>query len=300
MSLLPFALALAAGLWCFGAPPEMARKRLLPGLLAIAALLALTVFALPHPAMIDKLLTRLALPAGLTWLLGYAVIVACLRADRRRWAAAALAGWLLYTAAGNTWVGGALYAGLEDGVPPLSALPAGTRLDVIMVLGGGSEIGPDGRPQLSANGDRLRVAAAAYRRGFAPLIAASGTSVAGLDQAGARDLGAETRSLLEDMGVSADALLTLPGPYNTATEIAALAEQAAARGWTRIGLVTSGWHIPRALRLARARGLDPIPIGADYRGRVPPFTAIGLVPTGSAAYQVQVTVKEHLAALVGR
>ncbi len=300
MSLLPFIAALVAGLWWLGAPPEVARRRRLPGALLVAALLAGTVLALPHPAMIDKLLTRLALPVGLMWALGYAGIVACLRAGHRRAAAIALAGWLLYTAAGNAWVGGALYAGLERAIPPLSDLAGAGRLDVIMILGGGTEAGPDGRPQLTANGDRLRVAAAAWRRGHAVRLVASGTSVAALDRAGERDLGAESRSLLEDMGLAADALLTLPGPYNTATEVAALAEEARARGWTRIGLVTSAWHMRRALRLARARGLDPIPIGADYRGRIPPITAVGLVPTGSAHYQVQVALKEHLAGLVGR
>lgn len=300
MSLLPFVAALVAGLWWLGAPPEVARRRRLPGSLLVSALMVATVLALPHPAMIEKLLTRLALPVGLMWVLGYAVIVACLRSGHRRAAAAALVGWLLYTAAGNAWVGGALYAGLERGIPPLSALPADGRLDVIMILGGGTEVGPDDRPQLTANGDRLRVAAAAWRRGHAPRLVASGTSVAALDRAGARDLGAESRSLLEDMGLSADALLTLPGPYNTATEVAGLADEARARGWTRIGLITSAWHMRRALRLARAQGLDPLPIGADYRGRIPPVTAVGLVPTGSAHYQVQVAFKEHLARLAGR
>lgn len=272
---------------------------MIPGVLGSLLLLGATVWALPHPAMIDKLLIRLVMPVGLLWLIGYGVIAACLRFGRRRAALIAAVGWLLFTVAGNGWLAGALFARLERDVPPLSAV-GDMPLHVIMVLGGGTEPGPDGGAQLTTNGDRLRVAAAAWRRGLAPKLLASGTSIAGLDQRGSRDLGAEARAVLDDMGVSGDALLTLPGPHNTATEIAALAERAAAEGWTRIGLVTSAWHMPRALRLARSHGLDPVPIGADFRGRIPPASAVGLVPTGSGHYRVQVAFKEYLARLVGR
>lgn len=299
MSLVPFFAIFAFGTWWLGAPPDMARKRMIPGISVTVALLVTTVFALPHPAMLDKLLIRLAMPVGLIWLLLYGLIPMALRAGRRRRAALAAAIWLLFTLAGSPWLGGALFAQLERGVPPLSAVDH-QSLDVIMVLGGGTEPGPDGRAQLTSNGDRLRVAALAFRRGMAPKLLASGTSIAGLDQAGSRDLGAEARTVLHDMGVAGDVLLTLPGPHNTATEVAALAERARAEGWTRIGIVTSAWHMPRALRLARGRGLDPVPIGADFRGRIPPPSAVGLVPTGSGHYRVQVAFKEYLARLVGR
>ncbi len=299
MSLVPFFAIFAFGTWWLGAAPEVARKRLIPGISLTLALLAGTVFALPHPAMIDKLLIRLAMPVGLIWLILYGLILTDLRGGRRRRAALIAAVWLLFTAAGSPWLGGALFARLERGVPPLSAIDH-ESLHVIMVLGGGTEPGPDGRAQLTANGDRLRVAAVAIARGMAPTLLASGTSIAGLDQAGTRDLGAEAQTLLHDMGVTGDVLLTLPGPHNTATEIAALAERARAEGWTRIGIVTSAWHMPRALRLARGHGLDPVPIGADFRGRVPPPSAVGLVPTGSGHYRVQVALKEYLARLVGR
>ena len=35
-------------------------------------------------------------------------------------------------------------------------------------------------------------------------------------------------------------------------------------GSQRVGLITSAWHMPRALRLARANGLNPIPVPADF------------------------------------
>lgn len=298
MSLLPFIATLAAGLWWLGAPPAAPRRRRLGGAALTVGLLALTWLSLPHPAMLEKLATRLALPAGALWLAGYLVVAACLRSGHRRAAAAALGGWLVYTAGGSMWLGGALMAGLERGVPTVAA--ATGPLDALAVLGGGTERGPDGAAHLSASGDRLRVAAAAWHRRLAPVVVVGGTSIAGLDQRDARDLGAESRGLLADMGVPPAAVESLPGAHNTATEIAALAARAREAGWTRVGLVTSAWHMPRALRLARGAGLPAVPIGADFRGRLAPPNAVGLVPSGSGFYHTQIALKEHLAGLVGR
>lgn len=261
------------------------------------ALLVAAVLALPHRAMADKLLTRLALPAGLLWagLLAGAWLTA-LR-QRHRLSLMLVAGWVLYTAAGSGWLGDALLASLERGyaLPPASA-----RFEAIAVLGGGTDETPWGAPQLSLSGDRVRVAGALWRGGQTPLLVASGTSIGGLDQPHRRDLGAETRALWAQMGVDPRAVITVPGPFNTRTEIEALAAEAHRRGWTRVGLVTSAWHLRRAMRLAERFDLPAVPIPADVRGGVAPLNALGLVPTGSGFYRVQIALKEYLAALVGR
>lgn len=274
----------ARGRWRFGAAAGAVGLWVLVGV------------ALPHPAMVEKLATRLVLPAGLLWVAGYGAVVVCVARGRRRAAAGALWAWLAYAVAGSGQLGGALVAGLEVGFRPPAA---DARFDAVMVLGGGTDAGALG-PQLSLAGDRLRVAAGLWHRGQAPVVVASGTSIGGLDQGEARDLGAEARAVLGELGVPARAVVTVPGPHNTATEVAALAAQARAAGWRRVGLVTSAWHLRRAMRLAERAGLPAVAIPADARGGVAPWTAVALVPTGNGFYQVGFAVKEWLGAALGR
>ncbi|MCB9529275.1 MAG: YdcF family protein [bacterium] len=280
-----------------GVVAAMARGRWrLAAAAGAAGLWALTAAALPHPAMVEKLATRLVLPAGSLWVVGYGVALMLAARGRRRAAAGVLVAWLGYAVAGSGQLGGALVAGLEAGfVPPGAEL----RFDAVMVLGGGTDAGPLG-PQLSLAGDRLRVAAGLWHRGQAPVLVASGTSLAGLDQGAARDLGAEARAVLGELGVPAAAVVTLPGPHNTATEVAALAAHATAAGWRRVGLVTSAWHLRRAMRLAERAGLPAVAIPADARGGLSPWTAVALVPTGNGFYQVGFAAKEWLGAALGR
>jgi uncharacterized SAM-binding protein YcdF (DUF218 family) len=102
------------------------------------------------------------------------------------------------------------------------------------------------------------------------------------------------------MNVPARAIVQLPGPKNTAEEIAALTILARDRGWRRIGLVTSGYHLRRAMRLARGHGLQATPIPADVRGELQPASTVGLVPSGPGFHAVQTASKELIAGLVGR
>lgn len=258
---------------------------------------ALMVVSAPNVAVVEKLLTRLIQPIGLIWLLGYGVIWWFLVTARRRAAMAVLVIWLVYSLAGNGWVGGLMMNWLEAGYSP----PApDARFDAVIVLGGGTGVATWGEPQLSVAGDRLRVGAELHRRGQTPLLITSGSSVAGLSQLGQRDLTGETTALWRGMGVPDDAILAVPGPQNTRTEIIALGELAAERGWKRLGLVTSAWHLRRATRLAERHGVAVIPIPADSRGLIPPASANGVIPSASSAFAIQVAWKEIVGALVGR
>lgn len=261
------------------------------------ALLTASLLLSPSALVLDKLLSRLAMPVGLLWALGYAAVwLLCIRAKRRA-ALYALGMWLLFSAAGNDWLGRAMLQSLEAGfVPPAASL----RFDAVMVLGGGTNVTPWGTPQLSHAGDRVRVGASLYLSGQAAALVCAGTSAAGIDQDHARDLAAETAELWAAMGVPRSAIFQVPGPHNTQTEIAALARLAAEQGWRRIGLVTSAWHLRRAMRLADQYGLQATPVPADFRGGMSPAGVLGVVPTGNGFYAVQIATKELLGSLVGR
>lgn len=297
MTAVSFCASAIAALWAAERWGRGRRKMAGVGLAMAVTLLGVTVFLADHPALVEKLLTRLVLPAGALWCVIYGAAAVCLRRGQRRAGLVWVGVWVAYGLAGSGQVGGAMIAALEAGY---GAGDDAARYDAVMVLGGGTGVRPDGAPQLAYAGDRVRVAAVVWQRGQTPVLVASGTSLGGLDQPEARDLGAETAALWAQMGVPAAAVVTLAGPHNTATEIEALAQHARAAGWRRVGLVTSAWHLRRAMRLAERAGLDAAPIAADVRGGVAPWSAVAVVPTGSGFYRVSFASKEWLGALVGR
>lgn len=245
-----------------------------------------------------KAVGLLLMPAGLLWIAGFGVTLRLLALRRRRAALGSLALWLLYSLNGNLWLGGALLQRLEA---PFRADPTlAAPLDVLIVLGGGTDLRPDGDVQVAPAGDRIVRAARLYHLGRARRLLASGTSVAGIHQANARDLGAEARALWIDLGVPPEAIVTLPGPRNTREEVRAAAQWLAGRGHRRVGLLTSAWHLRRALRLAHREGLDPLPFASDFRGGEMYANLAGLVPSGHGFYRVRLAAWEYLGAAVGR
>jgi len=160
-------------------------------------------------------------------------------------------------------VGAWLGAPLETQVvaPPLPA-----RVDGIVVLGGAVEwrvTGERGRLSLNAAGERLAATAALAQRFPGARIVVTGS----FGDAFARDFrvepddaslffgphfaGREILYLGEARSTYEDALLTL-----------STARPAQGETWL---LVTSAWHMPRALGTFRALGWRPIPVPVDYR-----------------------------------
>ncbi len=246
--------------------------------------------------VLRKIAGTLAMPTGLLWLAQLAAIVVLWRRRRRR-AALAVAGFcLLYTVAGANFTGSALLAWLErDYQEPAAAGP----YDAVFVLGGGTSVTPWGEPALGPSGDRVLRAARTYLRGDTKVLVAAGKSIPGLDQAYARDLSAETRAIWIEMGIPPDAIIRIQGPTATREEIVAFAKLARERGWTRVGLVTSAWHLRRAMGLAERHGLPAVPIAAHLSGR-PVVTPTALIPSGNGFYRVRRASWELLGAALGR
>lgn len=272
------------------------RRHQLEGLAVFLLVAALA--AAPDALFLSKWAGRLAMPVGVFWL---ALLVAsgwALGAQRRRLAAALLVLTVGYTLAGNENLGSSLVAGLEA---PFRAQPVVDEpYDAVIVLGGGTTLRPWGEPQVSSSGDRLVTAARWYRRGAVRRLVCTGSSVAGLDQREGRNLAAEARQVLVELGVPPEAIVELPGPRNTREELAAVATAARAEGWGRLGLLTSAWHLPRAMRHAEASGLRFDPIAADFRGRPPVVTMVSVVPVANGFELTHLAAWEHLGAWVGR
>lgn len=245
-----------------------------------------------------KALALLCMPTGLLWIAGYLGLLLLLIRRAHGIASVVAVLWVLFTLAGNLWIGGALLNRLERPfrVDPTLDAP----LQVLVVLGGGTSLRPDGAVQAGPAGDRLVRAARLYHAGKTKRLLASGTSVAGIHQPVARDLGEEARTLWRTMGVPDSAILTLPGPRNTGEEMQAAKALIAARGWTHVGVLTSAWHLRRTLMQARRVGLDPVPFGSDFRGGPAVPSLMGLVPSGNGVYRLRLALWEYLGAMVIR
>ena len=233
----------------------------------------------------EKTLGLLAMPVGLLWLFLLASAGFCLLRKQRLPAALFLVSALGYALAGNVYLGSALMARLEAGVPSVDVATV-APFDAVCVLGGGTQEDSRGHSELSQAGDRIVLAARLWHAGKVKLLVASGMSRDGVR--GVRNLGQETRTLWRGLGVPDAAILVVAEPcWNTRDEIAADRRLQARLGWRRVGLLSSAWHLPRALALARKAGLAATPLGADWRGRPHPFQLQLLVPQATGFMDVQ-------------
>lgn len=248
----------------------------------------ITAFAL---TLIDghsqKLAGQLLMPLGLVWLaLGLFTAAAGL-GRRRGWCAALLAVFVLLTVSGSNWVGSWMMRDVEAALS-LSDPIVGEPLEAVLVMGGGSYRRRDGFPQLAPSGDRLMVAAHLYHAKRTPLLVASG------------DLAEDARMLWERIGVPRSAVICLGEQINSTEEVLAYRHLIEERGWKRIGLVTSAWHLPRALRLCARQGFMPEPIPCDWLGDVPEFHPRELLPSADGMVKTTRAMWERLGAVAGR
>ena len=91
------------------------------------------------------------------------------------------------------------------------------------------------------------------------------------------------------------------GGQNTSEEISALRRAVEEHGWNRVGLVTSSWHMPRAMRNARRHGVQAIPIPADFWSDGPPGPwQLALIPSADAMATTHRALLEFVGMAVGR
>ena len=113
--------------------------------------------------------------------------------------------------------------------------------------------------------------------------------------------------LAQELGVAASAVLLNDQARTTAEEAQRINQLAADRGWKQLILVTSAFHMPRALASFRHQSdLKIIPVACDYRlapqHQNQAFSwqelLIDLVPNSDSMKQTTQVLKEHLGLLV--
>ena len=267
------------------------------GWVGVAALLALAAAFSPGTYELRKFVSCCLMPTGLVWLGMFALALALRRARQPRFAAAAFTLWLAYTLAGNVWLGDAMIGWLQR--PYETAGVAATEpFDAVLVLGGGMDVSDDGRPRFAEGGDRVMHAARLYHDGQARLLLASGPPVH-LADGRISSYPAATATIWEQLGIPAGSILQVVGPKTTTDEVLALKRLIGERGWHRVGIITSAWHMPRAMRLCRRYGVYATPLPADVR-KGEEFKLRYLVPQWLGFQVVQLASWEILGMAAGR
>ncbi len=249
----------------------------------------------------EKTITALAMPTAIVWLLLLVAVLAARRAGRRDLLLAAALPWTALTLLGNGMVAGALAWSLEApyrSIQPLESEP----FDRIVLLGGGTSVGGNGRIQANSSGDRILLAAQMYHAKLTPRIICSGHRIMEFNPNG-MDPAQQAHSVLISLGVPEDAIELFEG-RNTSEEMELLGQSLAGTD-QRIGLITSAWHLPRAMRLAAQNQLTLEPLPADF---ISPegtrMTTAGMVlsciPQDGALWTIAKLTKEYLGMLVGR
>ncbi|MCP9780368.1 MULTISPECIES: YdcF family protein [Cyanobium] len=266
--------------------------------------------------LLSKLLPLLLYPLGLgllLQLLGLAAASKGREQGSRRRRQASL--WLSGTGVGLIWLcamplsSRQLIWGLEDRAAALTPrqLP---RADAVVVLGGGLRpaLPPRQGVEVAEGGDRLLRGVQLVRRA-PPLLVTSGgrVSFTGHDPAPPEALWA--RDLAEELGLPADRILINPGSRTTAEEARDIGALGRRRGWTRVLLITSAFHMPRSLATFQRRsGLTVVPVACDYQ--LPDRAHYGkptlgntlksLLPDAEALYLSTLALKEHLGLAIYR
>jgi uncharacterized SAM-binding protein YcdF (DUF218 family) len=234
---------------------------------------------------VHMLMTPLAMASIL------AVAGAILRVFRlRRAARAALILALAIGYLGSTsLVGDALLGPLERRYPPLSLDAALDGTAYVVVLGSGY-----------APIDHIPVTAALDKDGLVRVVEAIRISrrlrdphlvVSGGAPPGNTPSAFGYAALADDLGVDVPRADVLSTPLDTSEEAQALA---ALIGRAPFILVTSAYHMPRAMRLMLRAGLKPIPAPTGQRVGVPPISWLRLlIPTSSGLQKTELALHEY-------
>lgn len=250
--------------------------------------------------MLEKTLTSLVMPIGLVWV-GLITLTYLLLISRQKILGFCSLGCLLaITLGGNQFVSNYLASSLEAPFSQIDIAQIPT-LDAVIVLGGGTSSTYNNRAQLSMAGDRVATAARLYHSGQVKKIICTGSQSF---RASPEDLHPreEAKLILTEFGIPASAVILLKGE-NTSQEMNSL------KSWIpehinspqpRIGLITSAWHLKRALRLAKSQGLEFEPIPSNFiSGPVNP-SPHWVIPSGDNLATTGRIFKEYLAAIVSR
>lgn len=242
--------------------------------------------------VVNKFVGWMISPVGLA-LVGLLVayvcrLYQCCKVGRRLFVLSLVWLWVWATPTMSRIVGASLECPfLVDGrVPRIESYP---NAEAILLLGGGVGCNTNlsDMAEMWTSADRVWMAARLWKAGKAPTVIASGGSVTN-----------STAGLLRDFGVPCGAVVFDEDPRNTEEE----AKAAAKRGYREVLVVTSAWHMKRAMLMFKmfAPELEAVPVPADWENvmaAMQPWSLLELLPSPLALMWNSVTFHEWLGIL---
>jgi uncharacterized SAM-binding protein YcdF (DUF218 family) len=196
-------------------------------------------------------------------------------------------------------VSNALWQATE--APPLTSFRGEGGYDAVIVLGGmldDRSMATFGRASYNDNVDRLLAAHELLRADKVRFALLSGGD--GDPAPGSTDEALVLKKQLESWGIEPSRLLVESKSRNTrenAVESAAIWRE---RGWSRVLLVTSAFHMPRALGCFRALGLEPDTWAVDLRSDQVPRGLVDLLPRTRSLHMSSAALRELAGRLIYR
>ena len=239
-----------------------------------------------------------AVASPLFWTL---LFLACSLALRRRAPRAAtsllVAGGAVLWAFSTGLVADALEHALER--PALRTTRPGVTYDAVVVLTGVVDVRAaraSGQLELNEAAERIVAAFELARAGRARKVLISGGPT--FPRPGQPREAEQLRDALVRWGLEPDRVVVEGESRNTRESALASARVVEAHGWRSLVLVTSAYHLPRALGCFRKAGLSPDAFPVDHRAGSPPSR--GWLPSVPALESSTTSLHEALGRLVYR
>jgi uncharacterized SAM-binding protein YcdF (DUF218 family) len=249
----------------------------------------------PRSYELIKTLGTMLMPAGALWLIILALLLVAIARRGKADILVMFVVWCLFTIAGNAALGGLLTKSLESRY--LGINPFAEQYDVVHVLGGGTAA-QSSYEFLGCAGDRVALGARLYQSGNTEFLMTTGSTPPSYEQR--HDSAQVTSRIWQSLGVPETAIYSFSSPHDTEDELKLLAELSQENGWTKIGLVTSARHMPRAMSRAEEYGVTVIPLPAAFSGGSN-FTGFrSMIPTGAGFAQMHSAMWEYLGRATGQ
>ena len=243
-----------------------------------------------------KILTRLMYPSTLVLLLLLLAFVLLL-IRRRRGAGLSLLTALALVFLGSSPLVSDLYHRHERQYPPTRVAQSPTA-DAIVLLAGDISIPVPPRVESQVRGNRSVHTLRLYQAGKAPLIIVSGGNV--FPQEGLRPEAAYTADLLQEWGIPQSAIIFEGNSRNTRENALETSRLLKSRQLNRVLLVTSAFHMPRALAAFRAVGIDAIPSPSSISAELVRPTLLNWIPSLDGLGTMQSVMHEKIGIFVYR